>query len=343
MRMKTILLLAGMLLWSAELFAQNPFYQGKTITVIAAASAGSAYDLYARLMAQFMGKHIPGNPNFIVQNMPGAGSIIGTNYLYNVSKPDGLTIGAIQPSIYFNQLLKQKEVRYDWVKFTWIGSSDKSDYLLYMRADLPYKSLADVRKAKEPPKCGSTGAGTSGSYMPKLLEETLGTKFTIVAGYQGGGEIDLAVERGELHCRAFTIQAYHSREPYHTWRKKSFARILMQTGQTRDPRLADVPTLRELMDEHKTSDSERRLVPMVLAATDFGRPIVAPPGVPAERTRVLRDAFLKAMKDPDLLTEAKRKNFDITPSTGEELEALARQVMSQPPEVVGRVKTLMEQ
>ena len=323
--------------------AQSPFYQGKTITVIAAASAGSAYDLYARLMAQFMGKHIPGNPSFIVQNMTGAGSIIGANYVYNVSKPDGLTIGAIQPSIYFNQLMKQKEVRYDWARFAWIGSSDKSDYLLYMRADLPYKTLADVRKAKEPPKCGSTGAGTSGSYMPKLLEETLGTKFTIVAGYQGGGEIDLAVERGELHCRAFTIQAYHSREPYHTWRKKNFARILMQTGQSRDPRLADVPTLRELMDEHKTPEADRKLVPMVLAATDFGRPILAPPGIPADRLKLLREAFLKTMKDPELLAEAKRKNFDITPSTGEELESLAKLVMNQPPEIVNRVKVLMEQ
>ena len=341
--MKPHLLILTLVLWTAEAEAQSSFYQGKTITVIAAASAGSAYDLYARLMAQFMGKHIPGNPNFIVQNMTGAGSIIGANYLYNVSKPDGLTIGAIQPSIYFNQLMKQKEVRYDWAKFAWIGSSDKSDYLLYMRADLPYKTLADVRKAKEPPKCGSTGAGTSGSYMPKLLEETLGTKFTIVAGYQGGGEIDLAVERGELHCRAFTIQAYHSREPYYTWRKKNFARILMQTGQTRDPRLADVPTLRELMDEHKTPEADRRMVPMVLAATDFGRPIVAPPGFPTDRLKIFREAFLKTMKDPDLLAEAKRKNFDITPSTGEELEALAKVVMAQPPEIVERVKILMEQ
>jgi tripartite-type tricarboxylate transporter receptor subunit TctC len=341
--MKPPLLILTLILWTAEAEAQSSFYQGKTITVIAAASAGSAYDLYARLMAQFMGKHIAGNPNFIVQNMTGAGSIIGANYLYNVSKPDGLTIGAIQPSIYFNQLMKQKEVRYDWAKFAWIGSSDKSDYLLYMRADLPYKTLADVRKAKEPPKCGSTGAGTSGSYMPKLLEETLGTKFTIVAGYQGGGEIDLAVERGELHCRAFTIQAYHSREPYYTWRKKNFARILMQTGQTRDPRLADVPTLRELMDEHKTPEADRRMVPMVLAATDFGRPIVAPPGIPTDRLKIFREAFLKTMKDPELLAEAKRKNFDITPSTGEELEALAKLVMAQPPDVVERVKVLMEQ
>ena len=341
--MKKLLLLTILTICQRDAWAQTPYYQGKTITLIAAASAGSAYDLYARLMAQFMGKHIPGNPSFIVQNMTGAGSIIGANYLYNVSKPDGLTIGAIQPSIYFNQLMKQNEVRYDWAKFGWIGSSDKSDYLLYMRADLPYKTLADVRKAKEPPKCGSTGAGTSGSYMPKLLEETLGAKFTIVAGYQGGGEIDLAVERGELHCRAFTIQAYHSREPYYTWRKKGFARILMQTGQTRDTRLADVPTLRELMDENKTPEAERRLVPMVLAATDFGRPIVAPPGIPADRLRIFREAFLKTMKDPDLLAEAKRKNFDITPSTGEDLEALAKVVMTQPPEIVARVKVLMEQ
>jgi tripartite-type tricarboxylate transporter receptor subunit TctC len=331
------------LFFTPAAWAQTPFYQGKTITVVAGVSAGSAYDLYARLMAQFMGKYIPGNPSFIVQNMTGAGSIIGANYVYNVSKPDGLTIGAIQPSIYFNQLMKQKEVKYDWAKFGWIGSSDKSDYLLYMRADLPYKTLADVRKAKEPPKCGSTGAGTSGSYMPKLLEETLGTKFTIVAGYQGGGEIDLAAERGELHCRAFTVQAYHSREPYFTWRKKAFARILMQTGQTRDARLSDVPTLGELMDEFKTPEMERRLVPLVMAATDFGRPIVAPPGVPSDRLNLLREAFLKTMKDPELLAEAKRKNFDITPSTGEELERLAKLVMNQPQGVVARVKILMEQ
>jgi len=341
--MKRHLFILMWLFFTPPAWAQAPFYEGKTITVIAGVSAGSAYDLYARLMAQFMGKHIAGNPSFVVQNMTGAGSIIGANYVYNVSKPDGLTIGAIQPSIYFNQLMKQKEVRYDWAKFGWIGSSDKSDYLLYMRADLPYKTLADVRKAKEPPKCGSTGAGTSGSYMPKLLEETLGTKFAIVAGYQGGGEIDLAVERGELHCRAFTVQAYHSREPYFTWRKNGFARILMQTGQTRDARLADVPTLGELMDQFKTPDRERRLVPLVMAATDFGRPIVAPPGTPAERLKILREAFLKTMKDPELLAEAKRKNFDITPSTGEELESLAKLVMNQPQEIVARVKILMEQ
>ena len=341
--MKKMFWLILFISWTSDLWAQSSFYQGKTVTVVAAASAGSLYDLYARLVAQFIGKHIPGNPNFIVQNMPGAGSIIGANYIYNVAKPDGLTIGAVQPSIYFNQIQKQAEVKYDWVKFGWIGSTDKSDYLFYMRADLPYKSLADVRRAKEPPKCGSTGAGTSGSYMPKLLEETLGTKFTVIAGYQGGGEIDLAVERGELHCRALTIQAYHSREPYHTWRKNGFARILMQTGKTRDSRLPDTPTIYELMNEYKTPEAERRLLPLVMAATDFGRPIVAPPGFPGDKIKIFREAFMKAMSDPELLAEAKRKNYDIAPTSGEELEALAKQVMSQSPEVVERVKIIMSQ
>jgi tripartite-type tricarboxylate transporter receptor subunit TctC len=341
--MKILFWLLPLVLWSSPAAAQIHFYQGKTITVISGASAGSAYDLYARLMAQFMGKHIPGNPNFVVQNMPGAGSIIGANYIYGIAKADGLVIGAIQPSIYFNQLVKQPEVKYDWSKFTWLGSSDKSDHLLYMRADLSYKSLADVRRAKEPPKCGSTGAGTSGTYLPKLFEETLGTKFTVISGYKGGAEIDLATERGELHCRALTIQAYHTREPYHTWRRTGFARILIQTGKTRDPRIADAPTIYELMNEYKTPESERALLPLVFAASDFGRPIVAPPGVPSARIKILREAFLKTMSDPELLAEAKRKNLDITPSTGEELEALAKQVMAQTPEVVGRVKTLMDQ
>jgi tripartite-type tricarboxylate transporter receptor subunit TctC len=289
-----------------------------------------------------MGKHLPGHPNFIVQNMAGAGSLIGTNYVYGIAKSDGTVIGALQPSMYFNQLLKQPEVKYDWAKFNWLGSSDRSESLLYMRADLPYKTMADVRRAKEPPKCGSTGPGTSGTYMPKLLEEVLGTKFTVVSGYKGGAEIDLAVERGELQCRALTIQAYHTREPYHTWRRTGFARILMQTGNTRDPRIADTPTIYELMNEYKTPESDRRLLPVIFAAGDFGRPFVAPPGVPPATVKILRDAFFKTLNDPALLAEAKRNNLDITPTSGEELQALAKQVMVQTPEIIARVKTLME-
>ncbi len=341
--MKRLLWLLILALSPCEVIAQNLFYQGKTITVIAGVSAGSVYDLYTRLMTQHMGKHIPGNPSFVVQNMTGAGSIIGANYLYNVSKPDGLTIGAVQPSIFFNQLQKHQEVKFDWAKFAWIGSSDKSDWLLYLRADLPYKSLADIRRTNASPRCGSTGVGTSESYMPKLLEETLGTKFTVVAGYQGGGDIDLAVERGELQCRALTVQAFHSREPYHSWRKNNFVRIVMQTGRARDARLPEAPTLAELMDDHNTTAEARRLVPLVLASGDFGRPIIGPPGVAPEKIKIMRDAFMQTMNDPELLAEAKKKNLSITPTRGEELEMSAKKVVVQSPEMMQRLKTLMNE
>jgi tripartite-type tricarboxylate transporter receptor subunit TctC len=330
-----------LLLWHGTLHAQAPFYQGKTITVVVGTTAGTAYDLYARVMAQFIGRHIPGNPNTLVQNMPGAGSMIAANYVYGVAKPDGLTLGSINPALYFNQLEGRKEVKYDWPKFTWIGSSDKSEHLLYMRADTPFKTLQDVRKATQPPKCGATGTGTTGHYMPRLLEETLGTKFEIVTGYPGGGDIDLAVERGEIQCRSLTIGAFYAREPYHTWRKKNFVRILMQTGKKRDPLLPDAPTLPQLMDEYKTPELARRVSTVVLASGEFGRPVVAAPGLPPDRAKILREAFMKTMTDRDFLEEAKKKNLDITPTPAEKLESLAREVVSQPPEVVERMKKLL--
>jgi len=340
--MTRILWLLILLAWTSLGAAQSDFYQGKTITVVAGANAGSTYDLYVRLMTRHMGKYVPGNPNFIVQNMGGAGSVIGANYVYNVSKPDGLSIGAVQPAIYFHQLLKQPEIKFDWAKFTWIGSTDKTEQMVYIRSDLGYKTLADVSRAKEPPRCGATAAGTSGVYILRLLEETLGVKFNIVSGYQGVRDIDLGVERGELHCRAMTTAAYLQREPYHRWRKTGFARVLVQTGKTRDRQFSDVPTIYELMDEHGTPEKDRRLLDIILAATEFGRPIIAPPGVPADKTKILRDAFMKAMSDSALLADAKKHNLDIAPTSGDELERMAKQVMaSQNPEVIERVKKLL--
>ena len=340
--MKRTLLLVTIILWSAELWAQNPFFQGKTITVISTSSTGSAYDIYARLVAQFMGRHIPGNPSFIVQNMAGAGSLIGTNYLYGLAKGDGTVIGGLQPSMYFNQLYKQPEAKYDWAKFNWLGSSDQvRKSTLYARR-LAVQNYGGCAQGQ--------GAAQMWFHRPRYFRHLYAQTNGRTARheihhhfrYKGGAEIDLAVERGELQCRALTIQAYHTREPYHTWRKTGFARILMQTGQTRDPRIADTPTIYELMNEHKTAESERRLLPLILAASDFGRPMVAPPGMPPARVKILREAFLKTLADSELLAEAKRKNLDITPTPGEELQELAKKVMVQTPEVVARVKTLME-
>jgi len=168
--------------YSAQGRAQAPFYKGKTITILAGTGAGNVYDLYARLFARHMGRYIPGNPDVIVQNMPGAASMIAANHLYNVSKPDGLTMGAIFPALYFDQVIGRSEVKFDWSKFIWLGSPVKSEHLLYMRADSPYQSIEDVVKASTPPKCGATGTTSTAYYIPKLLDQTIGTNFEIVLG-----------------------------------------------------------------------------------------------------------------------------------------------------------------
>jgi tripartite-type tricarboxylate transporter receptor subunit TctC len=321
--------------------AQTPFYQGKTINIIVGTKAGDVYDLYPRLLAEFMPKYIPGNPNIIIQNVPGAASLIAANQVYNVAKPDGLTLGAIYPALYFEQLIKRPEVKFDWNKFAWIGSTVTSNHLMYMRADTPYKTLDDVRKASTPPKCGATGVTSTGYYMPKLLEETIGTKFDIVSGYVSGQDIDLAVERGELQCRAFTITAFFAREPFISWRKRNFVNVLFQTGTKRDARLKDTPTIYEFMDKYKTNESGRRLAKVILASGDFGRPIVAPPGVPVERLKILRDAFNKSVNDPALLAEAEKRRLEMDPSTAEELDALTKEVMAASPDVVQRMQKLL--
>jgi tripartite-type tricarboxylate transporter receptor subunit TctC len=336
-----ILVVALIIGWYSNLLAQAPFYQGKTISIVVGTKAGDVYDLYPRLLAEFWTKHIPGNPNIIVQNVPGAASLIAANQVYNVAKPDGLTLAAIYPALYFDQLIKKAEVKYDWSKWNWLGSPVKSNHLLYMRADTPYKSIDDVRQATTAPKCGATGIASTGYYMPKLMEEVLNTKFDIVSGYVSGQDIDLAVERGELQCRAFTITAYFAREPFISWRKRNFTNVLIQTGTQRDARIKDSPTIYELMDKYKVNDASRALAKVILASGDFGRPIVAPPGVPADRVKALRDSFDKVIKEPALLAEAERRRLEIDPTRWDEMESLAKDVMATPPDVVARMRKLL--
>jgi tripartite-type tricarboxylate transporter receptor subunit TctC len=329
-------------LCASQAQAKEPFYKGKTVTILAGTGAGNVYDVFARLFARHLGKHIPGNPDFIVQNMPGAASMIAANYLYNLSKPDGLTIGAIFPALYFDQIIGRPEVKFNWSKFIWLGSPAKSDQLLYMRADSPYKSIEDVVKAAPPPKCGATGTTSTAYYIPKLLDQTIGTNFEIVLGYKTGTDIDLAVERGEVICRAFTIEAFFAREPFFTWVKKKFVRVLIQTGKKRDERLKDVPTIPELMDKYKTDDAGRRLTKLILAGGEFGRPYILPPNTPAEKVTIIREAFAKTLNDEAVLADAKANKLEIEPSTGEELDRLAKEVNNQPPDIVAKMKKLLE-
>lgn len=320
---------------------QAPFYQGKSVTIVVGYLSGDGYDIWARLLAAHMGRHIPGNPSFVVQNMPGAGSMIAANHIYNVGKPDGLTIGAIGPSLYLDQVVGKREVQFDWARFGWVGSTESTPWLFYMNANTPFKSMEDVRKAKEAPKCSATSTGTSGHFIPKLLDAAIGAKFTVVMGYKGGAEQDLAFERGEVVCRALSIPTFFAREPFTTWRRENRVRILMQTGRKRDSKMPDVPTIHELMAEYNTPASTRSLVSAVLASGDIGRPFVAPPGLAPERLALLRDAFRKTVNDPAFLADVKLRKFVADPEYGEALEKVAKEIVAQPREIAERMKKLL--
>jgi tripartite-type tricarboxylate transporter receptor subunit TctC len=342
--MKHIFLsLLFVLLGVTTAFPQAPYFQGKTITIVVGYLAGDGYDIWTRLLAAHMGKHIPGNPNMIAQNMPGAGSMIAANYIYNVAKPEGLTMGSIGPSLYLDQLIGKKEVQFDWAKFGWVGSTENTPWLLFMKTDTPYKTIEDVRRAKQPPKCSATGSGTSGHFVPKLLDEALAAKFILVMGYRGGAEQDLAFERGEVVCRSISIPTFFAREPFLTWRKSNLVRILMQTGRKRDPKMPDVPTIHELMNEYKTPASTRALVTAILASGDLGRPFIVPPGVSAERLKILRDAFRKTMADPAFLADVKARRLEVDPDFGEDLEIIAKEAVNQPRDIVERMKKLLSE
>ena len=339
---KTGLLFVLALLWSDDAAAQTPYFQDKTIRIIVGYPAGSAHDLWWRLIAAQLNKHIPGSPATVVQNMPGAGSMTATNYVYSVAKPDGQTVVVNNAALYFEQLLKRKEVQYDWSKFTWVGSMTPTSVLLYMWAAAPYKTIHDVRTATVPPKCGATGTGNTSYYLPKLLEQVIGAKFELVSGYEGGASIELAVERGEVQCRAFSVQTFFGREPFNTWRSKNLVRVLVQGGKKRDPRLPETPLLSELMDQYNTSEANRRLVTLVVASGEFGSaPMLAPPGIPAEQVKILRAAYAKALTSPELIADAKKQGLDVELIHGDDLEALAKEVMNQPADVIASMKKVM--
>ena len=322
--------------------AQSDFYRGKTITFIVNMAAGDVNDLWARALTRSLVKFIPGNPNIIAQNMAGGGSMISANYLYSVAKPDGLTIGQISASLYFQQLTGRREVQFDWRKFSWIGAAGKVEALLMMRTDTPYKSIEDIRAASEPPKCSATAPGSSGHINLRLLEDALGAKFRIVTGYKSGSDQDLAIERGEVQCRSVSAASFLAREPFISWQKKGFIRILVQSGRKRNPKLADVPTIYELMTRYQTP--ERQTTPRCGAARRRSfRPI--------SRRRAAGHAG-RARKNfaRSLHTRAQRRRSDRRSETtqlehgnfaGEELQKLAKEVIDQPPQLIGRVKELL--
>lgn len=340
-----VLIVSSFLLVSAvSAGAQGePFYQGKSIKIIVGFTSGGFYDRWSRLLARYVPKYLPGHPEMIVQNMPGAGGMIAANHIHGVAKPDGLSVAMLSYGLYLDQLVGRKEVQYDVRKLNWIGSPEKSEVLMYMRADAPFKTIEDIRNATTPPKCGSTGTAGTDYILARLLEETLGARIETVLGYPGGSEIDLAVEKGEVQCRGLTAAPFFGREPFISWRKKHFVNVLVYGGLKRDERIPDTPTIYEIFDKEKTAEENRRVADVILRGGDFGRPWVMPPATDAEVVKTMRTAYAKAMADPALLDEAKKAKFEVEYVSGEDLQKLAETMISQPPGVVARVKKLLGQ
>jgi tripartite-type tricarboxylate transporter receptor subunit TctC len=319
----------------------RPFYQGKTIRIIVGTTSGSLYDRWAQLLARVMPKHIPGRPNMIVHNMPGIIGVVAANFGYTVAMPDGSTLVMFQRHVYIEQLIEREEVKFDLRRFHWIGSPDKSLPMLYIRADSPYKSINDILKSADPPKCGASSRSDLTYSMSKVMEVALGGTVKLIMGYSEGSRVDAAIESGEVVCRVTSLDVHLDREPFQTWDKKGFDRHLLLFGRKRDPRIPNVPTIYEFMERRKTPELNRRVAEVILAGNQLGRPMVAPPATPPEAVKILRGAYRNVFSDPDFLTEVKRSQISPDASTGEELQDLVREVMDQPPEVIARLKTLL--
>ena len=299
-----------------------PYFEGKVIKIIVGHEVGGGYDRLARLLARHLSKHIPGKPTFLVENMPGAQTMIAANYLFNIAKPNGLTIGTLDRGIPFAQLLKMDGVKFDIAKFSWVGSASSETMILALRTDLPYKTVDDLRKAKEPIPLAGVGAGASDTQYPTLLREFAGLNLKIIT-YPSSAASMLAIERKEADGRA---GSYTSIKPYI---ERGLLRPFIRSRVV-DPEIENLPVNEELT----TSALGKTLMAMMASADRIGRPYVAPPGTPAEAINPLREAFVRVAKDPEALQEAKKIMMVVSYTPADEAVKTVNYLLGQPEDVV---------
>jgi tripartite-type tricarboxylate transporter receptor subunit TctC len=315
--------------------AQSPeeFYRGKQVRLIIGNPAGGDYDLGGRLLAKYLGAHIPGNPTVIVQNMPGASTIAATNHLYNKAPRDGTVFGSFSRNIPNQAVLGQKNLEADPRRFTWIGASALPSRVCVARAASPIKTIADLFD-KELIVAGS-GAGSSLSIVPTTLNKVLGTKFKVVEGYAGANAAILALERGEVDGICHTYSLF--RTSHASLIKEGKVRVLLHAEEAAFP---DDPSVPSAYTYAKT-DRQKQLLRFLFSSVEFGRPYVAPPEIPADRAEALRKAFAAALKDPGLVAEAERAKMDMTYRSPDELVALVQALYATPRELVAEAEEMM--
>jgi tripartite-type tricarboxylate transporter receptor subunit TctC len=296
---------------AASAAPQSDFFRGRTITFYIGYGPGGGYDLYSRLFARYLGRHLPGNPAVVAQNQPGAGSLRLANELYNVMPKDGTALGMIGEVLVITQVLGDPQARFDARQFNWIGRLVDSGPVLAMRPDAPVASIKDALTNEA--IIGVPGAGSATVLTLTALNTLLGTKFKLVSGYAGSAEIRLAVERGEVQGTGSALWRVER-----DWVRQQKLRVIYQASLDRAPDLPDVPTVVQL----GRNEDERKMFRFFSSYTVIGRSIVAPPAVPEERVALLREAFRATVADPDLVAEANKANLDLDVMGGERLQAL---------------------
>ncbi|MEA2976744.1 MAG: hypothetical protein QOF19_2264 [Alphaproteobacteria bacterium] len=329
----TIALLAGLVQPATAQQSVEEFYKGKRIDLIIGYSPGAGYDLYARFVAQHLGAFIPGNPQILPRNMPGAGSRTAANWIYTVAPKDGTALATADQSLSIAQAMGDPSLTIDTSKLLYIGNPNADNNTTVTWNTSSVKTIEDAMKTEIP--MGATGGSTSSQY-PKAMNALIGTKFHVVLGYPGGNDINLAMERGEVAGRGSNAWAsWKSTKP--DWLRDKKINILVQIGLTKAPDLPNVPLMMDLAKNNE----DRQVLKLLSAPTTIGRPIFTSPGVPAERVKALRDAFNAMIKDPAVLADAQKRNIDINPVPGEELQKIVEEIVATPKPIADRLQQII--
>jgi tripartite-type tricarboxylate transporter receptor subunit TctC len=312
--------------------AQTPeqFYKGKSLDFVIGYPPGGSNDTFGRLVARHLGKYIPGKPNIIPKNTPGAGSFLAVNQIFNVAPKDGSVIGIGAPTLALDEKLGTQGVRFKTAEMSWVGRVDSLINIVFMWKTSPVKTFADATKIES--TLSGTGAGSTVSIYPTVMNNVFGTKFKLVMGYKGSNEAMLAVERGEVEGHSTSWTALKVAHP--DWIRDGSVSVLVQFALNRHPELPDIPTAVDLA----RNDEERAIMRAIMNAAEVGTAFFTTPGVPADRLVALRRAFDAAMKDPDLLSEAQKMRVAVSPMTGEDLQKLVAEVSNLSPELLEKVR-----
>ncbi len=309
------------------------FYRGKTLTVLIGVSPGGEYDLQARMAARFIGKHIPGNPTVIAQNMLGAGGLTEANYLYNVAPKDGTFVGMIQNALPIMQAVGLPGPQFESAKFNWIGSIAATVETLALWHTSGVKTIEEARQKEV--VVGAVGRGGITDTFPRMMNEFAGTKFKIVVGYPGGNDVNLAMERGEVAGRNNTWSSWKVTKK--KWLDERQINILAYEG----PKPNDLPGVPSVQDLARSIE-DKLAIKLIAAGTLYGRPLALPPGVPADRIEAVRQAFLATMKDPEFLKEAEAANIEVDPVAGQRMQEVSAELIATPQAVKTRARPLIE-